>query len=591
MSASPAKLVTAMRYRNVAAAIEWLTATFGLAKQHVAIDDDGTIAVAHLSVGTSLIILLPVEGTELDQLMAQPDEIGGAETQNCYLVVEDADLYYAKAKAAGAEFVLDLKQYADGGRGFSCRDPEGHIWSFGTHDPWEGKSPVKAGLPVGEPLQPSNRRRALTMATMAAIAVVMGLAGWMLATVPHTTPNAEEMRPNSELLGGRAREEVGRAARQMGTQLAEARRAKAAAEKALKEARGAREEAERKTRQMGSDLSEARRAKAVAEGALSEAQGAKVRATRQLETQLSEAQHAKVAAEQALKEAQGPREEAERAARQSEAQLAEARRAKATAEKALTAAEGAREEAERTRGQLETQLSEAQHAKAAAEQALKEAKGAREEAERKTGQLEMQLTEARRSKEAAERSARNAQEQLGRAQEEEYGVTEPPRRLAPIGELFSLEDMKRVVALAEEKQLPLPPIRMRKPGAEIPRTLRRFIGIWVSDSGFERTGRQSMIVVTNVLSAGHAVGFYIVGPPRDTRVLPGLPTQADFFAFVGRISGSELLIKKTSPRIVGQLSSRNELNVTEGRLNSPTGRVRLKPVWTLMDAESTTSPK
>ena len=23
-----------------------------------------------------------------------------------------------------------------GGRGYSCRDPEGHLWNFGTFDPW-----------------------------------------------------------------------------------------------------------------------------------------------------------------------------------------------------------------------------------------------------------------------------------------------------------------------------------------------------------------------------------------------------------------------------------------------------------------------
>ncbi|HZF33304.1 MAG TPA: glyoxalase, partial [Candidatus Angelobacter sp.] len=23
-----------------------------------------------------------------------------------------------------------------GGRGYSCRDPEGHLWNFGTYDPW-----------------------------------------------------------------------------------------------------------------------------------------------------------------------------------------------------------------------------------------------------------------------------------------------------------------------------------------------------------------------------------------------------------------------------------------------------------------------
>ena len=41
--------------------------------------------------------------------MKQPDEIGGAETRSAYLVVPNADEVYARAKAAGAEFVQEIK--------------------------------------------------------------------------------------------------------------------------------------------------------------------------------------------------------------------------------------------------------------------------------------------------------------------------------------------------------------------------------------------------------------------------------------------------------------------------------------------------
>ncbi len=42
----------------------------------------------------------------------------------------------ACAKAAGAKIVIDIKDEDYGGRGYTCRDPEGHIWNFGTYDPW-----------------------------------------------------------------------------------------------------------------------------------------------------------------------------------------------------------------------------------------------------------------------------------------------------------------------------------------------------------------------------------------------------------------------------------------------------------------------
>ena len=69
--------------------------------------------------------------------MKQPDEIGGGQTQSSYVVVNDADAVYASAKAGGAKIVIDIKDEDYGGRGFSCFDMEGHLWNFGTYDPWQ----------------------------------------------------------------------------------------------------------------------------------------------------------------------------------------------------------------------------------------------------------------------------------------------------------------------------------------------------------------------------------------------------------------------------------------------------------------------
>ena len=75
-------------------------------------------------------------GQEWGRLIKQPDELGGVETQSAYVIVADADATYARAKEAGAEVILDIKDEDYGGRGFTCRDLEGHIWNFGTYDPW-----------------------------------------------------------------------------------------------------------------------------------------------------------------------------------------------------------------------------------------------------------------------------------------------------------------------------------------------------------------------------------------------------------------------------------------------------------------------
>ena len=131
-------VIPCLRYRDAPAAIEWLCENFGFEKQLVVPNDDGTIAHAQLSFGNGMIMLgsvLEVE-TEFGRLIKQPDEIGGAETQCAYVIVSDADAVYACAKTADAEIIIEIKDEDYGGRGFSCRDLEGHLWNFGTYDPW-----------------------------------------------------------------------------------------------------------------------------------------------------------------------------------------------------------------------------------------------------------------------------------------------------------------------------------------------------------------------------------------------------------------------------------------------------------------------
>lgn len=131
-----ATIIPCLRYRDAPAAIEWLCQTFGFEKQLVVPNDDGSIAHAQLTFGNGMIMLGSVLKTEFGRLMKQPDETGGAETQSAYIVVSDADAVYALAKSAGAEIVIEIKNEDYGGRDFSCRDPEGHLWNFGTYDPW-----------------------------------------------------------------------------------------------------------------------------------------------------------------------------------------------------------------------------------------------------------------------------------------------------------------------------------------------------------------------------------------------------------------------------------------------------------------------
>ena len=47
----------------------------------------------------------------------------------------------ARAKAAGATIVMEIDDAAHGGRYYSCVDPEGHLWNFGSYDPFAEPAP------------------------------------------------------------------------------------------------------------------------------------------------------------------------------------------------------------------------------------------------------------------------------------------------------------------------------------------------------------------------------------------------------------------------------------------------------------------
>ena len=130
-------LIPSLCYRDAVGAIEWLVRAFGFEKNAVYMGSGNTVAHAQLTYGGGMIMLGSVSnGSEYSKLMVHPDEIGLRETKGIYLVVPDADAAYAQAKAAGATIVLDIRDMDYGGRAFTCRDLEGHLWNIGSYDPW-----------------------------------------------------------------------------------------------------------------------------------------------------------------------------------------------------------------------------------------------------------------------------------------------------------------------------------------------------------------------------------------------------------------------------------------------------------------------
>jgi uncharacterized glyoxalase superfamily protein PhnB len=177
-----ASVIPTVRYRDVPKAVVWLCRAFGMKVHRIVTDADGAARYAELTVGAGMLMVAPIEDTAFGRMMVQPDEIGGVETQVCYLCVADARAHAARAKAAGAVVIIDPDDEANKGRGYSCRDPEGHVWNFGVYDPW-GKppsaAPARRRAPLWAPLWTPHWTQGRVQKVMMAL-VLLAVAGTML---------------------------------------------------------------------------------------------------------------------------------------------------------------------------------------------------------------------------------------------------------------------------------------------------------------------------------------------------------------------------------------------------------------------------
>jgi uncharacterized glyoxalase superfamily protein PhnB len=176
-----------LRYRNPGAAARWLCEAFGFQEHESAQESDRHVKYILLRLADSCVLVRPVASSVFDDLMVEPSAIGGGNTHVLYVPVPDAELHCARAQAAGAKIELEPQDDGLGGRFYSCRDPEGHLWSFGTKT-YGMASLARTATPVhGVPAPAkapgtSERVRAGLLARAgAALTLLAALsAGWLL---------------------------------------------------------------------------------------------------------------------------------------------------------------------------------------------------------------------------------------------------------------------------------------------------------------------------------------------------------------------------------------------------------------------------
>jgi uncharacterized glyoxalase superfamily protein PhnB len=129
MTQTPAPTVwPALTYADAPGAIRFLVEAFGFIETLV-VPGEGGREIAHAELrwpeGGGVMLGSACDHSDFGQ--RKPG------TASIYVVTDAPDALFDRATAAGAEVVRGLKDEDYGSRGFTVRDPEGTLWSFGTY--------------------------------------------------------------------------------------------------------------------------------------------------------------------------------------------------------------------------------------------------------------------------------------------------------------------------------------------------------------------------------------------------------------------------------------------------------------------------
>ena len=120
------QLIPYIYYRDVFAAIDWLSNAFGFEKIRADSTPRGGVH-GEMRFGDGVIMM----GSASDELrMKSPRDLSVA-TQGVFIYVDDVDAHFENAKAADAEIVHEPSDQSYG-RSYWARDLEGHDWFFTT---------------------------------------------------------------------------------------------------------------------------------------------------------------------------------------------------------------------------------------------------------------------------------------------------------------------------------------------------------------------------------------------------------------------------------------------------------------------------
>ena len=119
-----------LTFRDARAAIEFMRDALGFQEAAVYAREDDSSIIEHAEMRG------PHGGGIMFGTAGKDQSPFGQRTpgnDSVYVVCDDPDGLFARATAAGAKVVRGLADEDYGSRGFTVRDLEGNLWSFGTY--------------------------------------------------------------------------------------------------------------------------------------------------------------------------------------------------------------------------------------------------------------------------------------------------------------------------------------------------------------------------------------------------------------------------------------------------------------------------
>ena len=121
--AADTQIIPYLIYRDVAAALAWLSRAFGFSETMRTGTASGGIH-AEMTLNGAPIMLGQMAGSAAQGAAS-------AQSHAVFIYLPDVDAHYARARAAGAEIAAAPRDLPYG-RSYTAHDPEGHVWYFTT---------------------------------------------------------------------------------------------------------------------------------------------------------------------------------------------------------------------------------------------------------------------------------------------------------------------------------------------------------------------------------------------------------------------------------------------------------------------------